>query len=341
MTDDPQNTNPQDPPPEEGEPAPRPSDAAREPADGPASQDEIDALINGADAAAGETPTPQTPAGDESFSQAEIDAAVNAAASAEEKTPSESTAPTGDAAPPAPQQDVPPPDAPSEPSAEKESESTALGADELFSQADIDAALGAESSSDATTPPTAPPPAAEPAPHASAQDEIDAMLASAGADISAPDPAAPQPTPPADVQLDSAGRPFDEAAAAMAAAIAESAAEEETPPSSPAPNAPTPEPLELEDFSADGGEAEARDISILRDVNLRVQIELGRTQMYIDDVLKLSEGSVVELDNLAGDPVDVIVNGRLIARGEVLVLSDNFCVRVSEVIAGPQNVAVA
>ena len=57
----------------------------------------------------------------------------------------------------------------------------------------------------------------------------------------------------------------------------------------------------------------------------------------LDDVVKLKEGSVVPLDKLAGDPVDVLVNGRLIARGEVLVLNENFCVRVSEIIGTFQN----
>ena len=56
--------------------------------------------------------------------------------------------------------------------------------------------------------------------------------------------------------------------------------------------------------------------------------------MYLEDVLRLRKGSVVPLDKLAGDPVDVYVNGRLIARGEVLVLNDNFCVRVAELITG-------
>ena len=51
-------------------------------------------------------------------------------------------------------------------------------------------------------------------------------------------------------------------------------------------------------------------------------------------MLRLGSGSVVELDKLAGDPVDVFVNGRLVARGEVLVLNDNFCIRVSEIVAG-------
>jgi flagellar motor switch protein FliN len=75
---------------------------------------------------------------------------------------------------------------------------------------------------------------------------------------------------------------------------------------------------------------------LLRDVELELKIELGRTQMYLEEVLALRKGSVVPLDKLAGDPVDVYVNGRLIARGEVLVLNDNFCVRVAELIAGEE-----
>ncbi len=73
-------------------------------------------------------------------------------------------------------------------------------------------------------------------------------------------------------------------------------------------------------------------IDMLRDVNLQVRIELGRTRMLVEDVLRLSPDSVVELDKAAGDPVDIYVNGRHIARGEVLVLNEAFCVRVSEII---------
>ena len=73
-------------------------------------------------------------------------------------------------------------------------------------------------------------------------------------------------------------------------------------------------------------------IQLLNDVDLHVMIELGRTEMVVEDVLRLTEGSVVELDKLAGDPVDVYVNQRLVARGEVLVLNDNFCIRVSEIV---------
>lgn len=89
-----------------------------------------------------------------------------------------------------------------------------------------------------------------------------------------------------------------------------------------------------------GGSSELPDgIALLKDVNLDVKIELGRTRMVVDDVLRLSEGAVVELDKLAGDPVDIYVNGRHIARGEVLVLNENFCVRISEILAGAEAAA--
>jgi len=86
-------------------------------------------------------------------------------------------------------------------------------------------------------------------------------------------------------------------------------------------------------------DAQVSSIDLLRDVELNVKIELGRSRMLVEDVLKLNEGSVVELDKLAGDPVDVFVNDRLVARGEVLVLNDNFCVRVNEIFAGIQEEA--
>jgi flagellar motor switch protein FliN/FliY len=88
----------------------------------------------------------------------------------------------------------------------------------------------------------------------------------------------------------------------------------------------------LPSFSKALGNVPPGAIELLKDVDLNVKIELGRTQMLIEDVLRLSEGSVVELDKLAGDPVDVFVNDQLVARGEVLVLNDNFCVRINEVI---------
>ncbi|MCA9007195.1 MAG: flagellar motor switch protein FliN [Planctomycetaceae bacterium] len=78
---------------------------------------------------------------------------------------------------------------------------------------------------------------------------------------------------------------------------------------------------------------EAMKLSSLQNVELDLCIELGRTELLIEEVLKMKEGVVVPLDKLAGDPVDILVNGRIIARGEVLVLNDNFCVRVAEIIS--------
>jgi len=93
-------------------------------------------------------------------------------------------------------------------------------------------------------------------------------------------------------------------------------------------------PFELKDLTGAAASGEKATLELLKDVDLDLRIELGRTQMYLEDVLKLKRGSVVALDKLAGDPVDVFVNGRLVARGEVLVLNDNFCVRVTELLTG-------
>ena len=70
----------------------------------------------------------------------------------------------------------------------------------------------------------------------------------------------------------------------------------------------------------------------LNDVQLDVRVELGRSRMLVDDVLRLGSGSVVELDRPSGDPVDIFVNNGLVARGEVVVLDERFCVRITEIL---------
>ena len=105
------------------------------------------------------------------------------------------------------------------------------------------------------------------------------------------------------------------------------------------PGAPLPpgiQPFEFKDLQGVSSANEPAGMNLLRDVQLDLKIELGRTQMHLEDVLRLKSGAVVTLDKLAGDPVDIYANGRLIARGEVLVLNDNFCVRVAELIAGDE-----
>jgi flagellar motor switch protein FliN/FliY len=74
-------------------------------------------------------------------------------------------------------------------------------------------------------------------------------------------------------------------------------------------------------------------LSLLLDIPLRVTVELGRTQKVIKDILELSQGSIVELDKLAGEPVDILVNNKLIAKGEVVVIDENFGVRVTDIVS--------
>lgn len=125
---------------------------------------------------------------------------------------------------------------------------------------------------------------------------------------------------------------FEDPLASVAGASAEAA-----PGAAPLPKLPQASDFKLPDFQQVIQDAQVSSIELLRDVELNVKIELGRARMLVEDVLRLAEGSVVELDKLAGDPVDVFVNDRLVARGEVLVLNDNFCVRVNEIIAGAKE----
>ena len=95
-------------------------------------------------------------------------------------------------------------------------------------------------------------------------------------------------------------------------------------------------PVQFQPFDTDGGAQGGTNLDLLLDVSLRVSVELGRTDLAIKDVLALGPGSVVELDKLAGEPVDILVNDRLIAKGEVVVVDENFGVRVTDIVS-PQK----
>lgn len=94
------------------------------------------------------------------------------------------------------------------------------------------------------------------------------------------------------------------------------------------------EPLVPPPGGAPGSEA---GMDLLGDVNVQVRVELGSSKMNVQDVLKLGSGSVVGLNSLVGDPVNVFVNDRLVARGEVLVVKDNIAVRITEVVPAPKG----
>ena len=98
-------------------------------------------------------------------------------------------------------------------------------------------------------------------------------------------------------------------------------------------------PFEFKNLAGTPPANQTASLDLLRDVQLDLKIELGRTHMHLEDVLRLKQGAVVTLDKLAGDPVDIYANGRLIARGEVLVLNDNFCIRISEIVDDLQEQA--
>jgi flagellar motor switch protein FliN/FliY len=87
----------------------------------------------------------------------------------------------------------------------------------------------------------------------------------------------------------------------------------------------------------DAAAVEVRRMRLLRDVEMGVSVELGRTRMTVRDLLALAPGTIVELDKAAGSPVDVLVNGTLMARGEVVVIDEEFAVRISEIVTSEQD----
>jgi flagellar motor switch protein FliN len=88
----------------------------------------------------------------------------------------------------------------------------------------------------------------------------------------------------------------------------------------------------------DGGEA-TRNLDLLMDIPLEVTVQLGRTRLAIRDLLQLGAGSVVELEKLAGEPLDVLVNGRPVARGEAVMVNDRFGIRLTDVISPSERLA--
>lgn len=113
------------------------------------------------------------------------------------------------------------------------------------------------------------------------------------------------------------------------------------PPAMPPRDLPTAQPVSFGPLAVPPGVAAtgASGLDLILDVPLKVTVELGRTRMQIRDVLELGKGSVVELDKLAGEPVDLLVNGKLIARGEVVVIDENFGIRVTDIVSPAERVS--
>ncbi len=115
-----------------------------------------------------------------------------------------------------------------------------------------------------------------------------------------------------------------------------------TPPPSPQPQKEEmkvrAQPVQFQEFSQAPVQSQTPSVpldklELLYDVPLRITVELGRTKMTLKQVLELSVGSLIELDKLTGEPVDILVNGKLIAKGEVVVIDENFGVRITEIVS--------
>jgi flagellar motor switch protein FliN/FliY len=117
------------------------------------------------------------------------------------------------------------------------------------------------------------------------------------------------------------------AAASGADDWAAAMAEQETPSAQA-----TGKPLVFEKLGASGGGAAQNDLDMILDIPVQLTVELGRTKMPIKNLLQLAQGSVVELSGMAGEPLDVMINGFLIAQGEVVVVNDKLGIRLTDII---------
>ncbi|HYR24388.1 MAG TPA: flagellar motor switch protein FliN [Aquabacterium sp.] len=124
----------------------------------------------------------------------------------------------------------------------------------------------------------------------------------------------------------------DAMAAEWEAALAQQASETPAAASEVAEPAPHMTPAAFANFAPSPTSNAGNDISMILDIPVQLTVELGRTRIPIKNILQLAQGSVVELDALAGEPMDVLVNGFLIAQGEVVVVNDKFGIRLTDIV---------
>ena len=227
------------------------------------------------------------------------------------------------------------------------------GSSRMMSQEEIERMLagGGESA-------PAPAPAEEPSGGSSrmmSQEEIERMMAGGGTATPAPAPApAPQPAPPPQPapQPAPAAQPAPGAQPATAAdlgsmmaammtamttAMANNAPVQAAAQQKPEPKIIATKPVAMKEMDVEEvlGKEQAQNLDLIMEVPLQVSVEIGRTQRKVQEILAFSKGSLVVLDKLAGDQVDLFVNGKCIARGDVVVIDDNFGVRVTEIVQNP------
>jgi flagellar motor switch protein FliN len=108
--------------------------------------------------------------------------------------------------------------------------------------------------------------------------------------------------------------------------------------SAPPAHAFDPLPKSVSESRTTTGPAGDRSLDFILDIPLEVSVELGRTRMVINDLLQLGQGSVIELTKLAGEPLEIMVNNKLVARGEVVVVNEKFGVRVTDIVSPMERV---
>ena len=115
----------------------------------------------------------------------------------------------------------------------------------------------------------------------------------------------------------------------------EAALAEQGPLEAAAPQAPAPQRASFAQLQPDAapGAAVPEQLDLVMDIPVTLSVELGRTKIQIRELLQLAQGSVVDLDRLAGEPMDVLVNGFLIARGEVVLVNDKFGIRLTDIVS--------
>lgn len=212
--------------------------------------------------------------------------------------------------------------------------------------------FGMDISSLSSEPAPAPAPEPAPAPAASSgdggkmsQEEIERLMGGTSAPAPAPAPAAPTPAAPAQqpaMQAQPMQGMMPQQMPAGYPGVMPGMMPQQMPMQQPMYYQPDPKvvnakPLSLPtlDLSKELGEEQAQNLELIMSVPLEVSVEIGRTRRKVEDVLTFSKGSLVVLDKLAGDQVDLFVNGLCVARGDVVVIDDNFGVRITEVLKQP------
>ena len=115
-------------------------------------------------------------------------------------------------------------------------------------------------------------------------------------------------------------------------------ADTEDEPESEAPQAKPASDDVFRPLSAEKSATPSRDLEMIMDIPVKLTVELGRTKLTIKQLLELAQGSVIELEGLAGEPMDILINGYLIAQGEVVVIEDKYGIRITEIITPSERI---